>query len=218
MAILNYQPPLDPYLDIVYRDDHIVMVNKPSGLLTVPGKALEHKDCLETRVATVLPDARVVHRLDMATSGILILALSRKAHAEIGKQFQARTTKKQYIANVYGLVKEDYGTIELPLICDWPNRPKQMVDMVNGKHSLTHYEVLERFDNHTRVLLKPVTGRSHQLRVHMLSIGHPILGDRLYANPEALAMADRLHLHAEWISFLHPHNRKRMKFTAECPF
>ncbi len=218
MALLNYQPPMAPYISIVYQDDAIVVLNKPSELLSVPGKAAEHKDCLETRVKTVFPTATIVHRLDMATSGLLIMALTKDAHREISRQFQQRETKKRYVARVYGNIEKDQGSIELPLICDWPNRPKQMVDHENGKPALTHWEVLARGDNQTRVLLKPVTGRSHQLRVHMLSLGHPILGDRLYAHPEALAMAPRLQLHAQWIAFMHPETGEDVEFRAECPF
>ncbi|MFT5161468.1 MAG: tRNA pseudouridine32 synthase/23S rRNA pseudouridine746 synthase [Alteromonadaceae bacterium] len=218
MAILHYQPPMDPYISIVYQDDAFVILNKPSELLTVPGKPSDHKDCLETRVQTVFPTATIVHRLDMATSGLLIMALTKAAHREISRQFQQRETQKRYIARVFGHIKDDEGSIELPLICDWPNRPKQIVDIENGKAALTHYQVLNRDDNQSRVLLKPVTGRSHQLRVHMLSLGHPILGDRLYAHTEALAMADRLQLHAQWIAFKHPDNGKKVQFNVDCPF
>ncbi|MFT4924385.1 MAG: tRNA pseudouridine32 synthase/23S rRNA pseudouridine746 synthase [Phenylobacterium sp.] len=218
MALLNYNPPTNPYISVVYQDDAVVILNKPSELLSVPGKAAEHKDCLETRVKTVLPTATIVHRLDMATSGLLIMALTKHAHREISRQFQHRETQKRYIARVHGLIEKDEGSIELPLICDWPNRPKQMVDHENGKHALTHWQVLARGDNDTRVLLKPITGRSHQLRVHMLSLGHPILGDRLYAHPEALAMAPRLQLHAQWIAFTHPVSGKAVEFTTDCPF
>jgi tRNA pseudouridine32 synthase/23S rRNA pseudouridine746 synthase len=218
MAILNYYPSKDPFISIVYQDDAIVVLNKPSELLSVPGKSEDHKDCLETRVKTVFPTATIVHRLDMATSGLLIMALTKEAHREISRQFQYRETKKQYIARVYGQIKGDEGSIELPLICDWPNRPKQMVDHERGKQALTHWQVIQREAEHTRVLLKPVTGRSHQLRVHMLSLGHPILGDRLYAHDQALAEASRLQLHAQWIAFTHPGTGLAVEFTVDCPF
>lgn len=218
MALQHYRPPMDPYIRIVYQDDAIVVLDKPSELLSVPGKALEHRDCLETRVKTVFPTATIVHRLDMATSGLLIMALTKAAQREINRQFQQREIQKRYIARVYGHITRDEGSIDLPLICDWPNRPRQMVDHQNGKAALTHWQVLERGDRHTRVLLKPVTGRSHQLRVHMLSLGHPILGDRLYAHPEGLAMAARLQLHAWWIAFTHPVTGAAVEFTADCPF
>jgi tRNA pseudouridine32 synthase/23S rRNA pseudouridine746 synthase len=218
MALLNYNPPTTPYIEVLYRDDDIVVLNKPSGLLSVPGKALEHKDCLETRVKSVLPSATIVHRLDMATSGIMIMALTKDAQRHINNQFQHRQTQKQYIATVFGQIKDQHGSVELPLICDWPNRPKQMVCFERGKPALTHYEVLERNHNSTRVLLKPVTGRSHQLRVHMRSLGHVILGDRLYAHEQALAMAPRLHLHAQWLALTHPTTLEPIEFNCKCPF
>ncbi|WP_426359813.1 bifunctional tRNA pseudouridine(32) synthase/23S rRNA pseudouridine(746) synthase RluA [Pseudocolwellia sp. HL-MZ19] len=213
-----YQPPLDPYLHIVYRDNDIVVLNKGSGLLTVPGRLPEHKDCLENRVARVLPSATIVHRLDMATSGIIIMALNKPAHVAISQQFEKRKTQKRYIARVFGHVKEEQGSVDQPLICDWPNRPKQMIDYERGKQSLTHYKVLSYSDNSTLVELTPVTGRSHQLRVHMLSLEHPILGDRLYAHDEALAMAKRLNLHAQMLSIHHPVSNEEMTFLADCPF
>jgi len=213
-----YQPPLDPYLHIVYRDNDILVLNKGSGLLTVPGRLPEHKDCLENRVARVLPSATIVHRLDMATSGIIIMALNKPAHVAISQQFEKRKTQKRYIARVFGHVKEEQGSVDQPLICDWPNRPKQMIDHERGKQSLTHYKVLSYSDNSTLVELTPITGRSHQLRVHMLSIGHPILGDRLYAHDEALAMATRLNLHAQMLSIHHPVSNEEITFLADCPF
>lgn len=222
MALLNYNPPTTPYIDIIYQDNDIVVLNKPSGLLSVPGKALEHKDCLERRVKSVYPTATIVHRLDMATSGIMVMALNKAAQRNINQQFATRQTDKTYIARVYGLIEKDEGTIELPLICDWPNRPKQMVCYENGKAATTHYKVLERIadkeDNHTRVQLIPVTGRSHQLRVHMLSLDHPILGDRLYAHQKALKMATRLQLHAQTLSLTHPVSEHKVTFESPSPF
>jgi tRNA pseudouridine32 synthase/23S rRNA pseudouridine746 synthase len=218
MALINYAPPTKPYLDILFQDEHILVLNKPSGLLSVPGKALEHKDSLEIRVQTVYPTATVVHRLDMATSGLMVMALNKPAHRHISKQFELRETRKTYQAIVFGLVEPDSGQIDLPLICDWPNRPKQMVDHERGKKALTHWSVLERFEQTTRVELKPITGRSHQLRVHMLSMQHPIIGDRLYAHPEALAMASRLNLHAKTLSFRHPQTEQTLSFDTEVPF
>ncbi|NQZ07184.1 MAG: RNA pseudouridine synthase, partial [Algicola sp.] len=154
----------------------------------------------------------------MATSGLMVMALTKAAHREISRQFQHRETKKNYIARVYGHIEQDEGSIELPLICDWPNRPKQMVDFERGKHALTHWQVIDREGQQTRVSLTPITGRSHQLRVHMLSIGHPILGDRLYAHEQALAAAPRLQLHAKWLAFTHPQSGEAVEFNAECPF
>lgn len=218
MAILNYQPPTNPWLNILYRDNDILVMDKPSGLLSVPGKELKHKDSLAVRVNRVFPTATVVHRLDMATSGIMLFALNKPAHKHIGQQFEKRLTKKCYLAKVYGNPGKDDGSIELPLICDWPNRPKQKVDRDNGKHALTHWQILERFEQHSLVKLTPVTGRSHQLRVHMLSLGHPILGDRLYAHESALAMAERLQLHATRLELEHPTTKEWLRFESKPEF
>lgn len=218
MALLHYQPPLRPYLSIVYRDEDIVVLNKPSGLLSVPGKAAEHKDSLELRVKRVFPTARLVHRLDMATSGLILMAMHKDAQRHLSAQFERRQTSKTYHARVYGQVDTEQGEIDLPLICDWPNRPKQMVDWQRGKKAQTFYRVLERKEAETLVELTPVTGRSHQLRVHMLSLGHPILGDRLYAHPQALEAAQRLQLHASKIGFRHPQSGEPMAFSCPADF
>ena len=218
---------MSPYLDIMYQDDDFIVLNKASGILSVPGRLPEHQDCLQNRVQRVLPTATIVHRLDMATSGLMIMALNKPAHVAISRQFEQRKTKKTYLARVFGLIALNEGSVDLPLICDWPNRPKQKVDHENGKQSLTHYRVINRNQNHsdygneqtsTLVELTPVTGRSHQLRVHMLALGHPILGDRLYASKEALAMKNRLQLHALNLSFFHPSTEQAMTFNAPCPF
>ena len=237
-----YQPPMSPYLEIIYQDADIIVVNKASGILSVSGRLPEHQDCLENRVKRVLPSATIVHRLDMATSGLMIMALNKAAHVGISRQFEKRQTQKSYIARVYGRVSPKQGSIDLPLICDWPNRPKQMVDHDYGKAALTHYEVLshdelksgddiksygniknseksvESLHNTSLVKLTPVTGRSHQLRVHMLALGHPMLGDRLYAHKDALSLSNRLQLHAMNIQFTHPATLEKMSFTAQCPF
>jgi len=221
-----YLPPMSPYLDIIYQDDDIVVLNKASGILSVPGRLPEHQDCLQNRVQRVLPSATIVHRLDMATSGLIIMALNKPAHVAISRQFEQRKTQKSYLARVFGLVEQAEGSVNLPLICDWPNRPKQKVDHENGKQSLTHYRVLTQNeavntvnnDNSTLLELTPVTGRSHQLRVHMLALGHPILGDRLYAHSQALAMSNRLQLHAFKLSLFHPKTEQAISFTASCPF
>jgi tRNA pseudouridine32 synthase/23S rRNA pseudouridine746 synthase len=216
MEILNYNPPMEPYLEIVSQDDDILVLNKPSGLLSVPGK--EHADCLQARVQRVFPTATVVHRLDMATSGLMVMALNKPAHRHISKQFELRETTKTYQAIVFDNVQQNAGKINLPLICDWPNRPKQMVDHEHGKKALTYWRVLERNIDTTRVELNPVTGRSHQLRVHMLSMQHPIIGDTLYARGKALEMADRLNLHAMFLSFRHPVSEQPLQFESEVPF
>ncbi|KPM77021.1 pseudouridine synthase [Pseudoalteromonas sp. UCD-33C] len=209
---------MTPYLSIVYQDDDLLIVNKPSGLLTVPGKDPKHADCLIARINRVFPTAKIVHRLDMATSGIICLAMHKEAHRNLSIQFQDRKTAKRYIARVFGKLEQETGSVDLPLICDWPNRPKQMVDHDNGKPSLTHFKVLEYEQNATRVELTPITGRSHQLRVHMLSLGHPILGDKLYAHPEAFAMAPRLQLHAEMLTLAHPASGETLIFEAAPEF
>ncbi|RZQ52307.1 bifunctional tRNA pseudouridine(32) synthase/23S rRNA pseudouridine(746) synthase RluA [Pseudoalteromonas phenolica] len=216
--LLNYAPPLDPYLDILYQDDDMLVINKPSGLLTVPGKDPKHADCAISRVNRVFPSARIVHRLDMATSGVLCLAMHKEAHRFLSIQFQDRLTNKYYIARVHGKLAQPKGSVDLPLTCDWPNRPKQMVCHESGKPSLTHYKVLAYEADVTRVKLTPITGRSHQLRVHMLSLGHVILGDRLYAKDEALTAANRLQLHAEMLQIAHPRTEEMMTFTAPAPF
>ncbi|WP_088330605.1 bifunctional tRNA pseudouridine(32) synthase/23S rRNA pseudouridine(746) synthase RluA [Lacimicrobium sp. SS2-24] len=218
MALLHYQPPVKPWLDILYQDDDLLALNKPSGLLSVPGKAPQHKDSLQTRVQRVYPTATVVHRLDMATSGIMLMALNKASHRHISRQFQYRETDKCYQARVWGRLQDESGDVDLPLICDWPNRPRQIVDWEKGKAALTHWRVLEREKDSTRVELIPVTGRSHQLRVHMLSLGHPILGDRLYASEEALTMASRLQLHACMLRLTHPTTNKPIRFDSPCPF
>lgn len=213
-----YQPPMSPYLDIIYQDDDIVVLNKQSGLLTVAGRLPEHQDCLAHRVQKVLPTATIVHRLDMATSGIILMALNKDAHVAISRQFEHRKTEKRYLARVYGQLKETAGEINLPLICDWPNRPKQMVDHQRGKPSLTKYQLLEQSEQTALVELTPITGRSHQLRVHMMSLGHPILGDRLYAHADALTLSDRLQLHATWLKITHPSTNEPIAFSALVPF
>jgi len=222
----TYLPPMSPYIDIIYQDDDIVVLNKASGILSVPGRLPEHQDCLQNRVQRVLPTATIVHRLDMATSGLMIMALNKPAHVAISRQFEQRKTQKSYLARVFGIVEQAEGSVDLPLICDWPNRPKQKIDHENGKQSLTHYRVLSHNETiktnndeaSTLLELTPVTGRSHQLRVHMLALGHPILGDRLYAHPQALAMSNRLQLHALKLSLFHPSTEEAISFNAPCPF
>lgn len=207
-------------LEIIHQDQDLLVVNKPPGLLSVPGRGPDKQDCVISRVLQQFANARVVHRLDMATSGLLIIPLNHATQVAIGRQFEARTVGKRYIALVDGLVKADQGHIKLPLICDWPNRPRQMVDLDNGKSADTEFIVLERNEssNHTRLELIPHTGRSHQLRVHCLSMGHVILGDSLYAEGEALAKSKRLCLHAESITFTHPGSGEPLSVSTPCPF
>lgn len=217
--LLEYHPAQSPWLITLYQDKDIVVVNKQSGLLSVPGKAPEHKDSIITRLARDFAFVESVHRLDMATSGIMVVALSKQAERELKRQFRDREPKKYYIARVFGHLLQDKGAIELPLICDWPNRPKQKVCFESGKSALTEYEVLERAnDNTTRVKLIPFTGRSHQLRVHMQALGHPILGDKFYAPPEAKALAPRLLLHAQSLTITHPITGELMTFSCDPDF
>lgn len=217
-----YDPPVQPYLEFIYRDNHILVLNKQAGLLTVPGKAAEHQDSLILRVQRVFPTARIVHRLDMATSGIILLALDKPTQGALGKQFEQRLVEKRYRAIVAGTVTADSGKVELPLRCDWPNRPKQMVCHQEGKQALTYYTTEQRYNDSTfassEVVLTPVTGRSHQLRVHLQQLGHPILGDRLYGTTSSIAAAPRMLLHAEYIAFTHPHTGEALSFTVAANF
>ena len=214
-----YNPPLEPWLHILYQDDHIMVVNKPSGLLSVPGRLEEHKDSVMTRIQRDFPQAESVHRLDMATSGVLVVALTKAAERELKRQFREREPEKSYVARIWGHPAKDKGLVDLPLICDWPNRPMQKVCFEAGKSAQTEYQVLERAaDNTARIQLKPITGRSHQLRVHMQALGHPILGDRFYAHEAARAMVVRLQLHAEWLTITHPSFGNRMTFRQLADF
>jgi len=212
----SYAPPDDP-LEILHHDHQLLLVHKPTGLLSVPGRGDHLADCLIARVQAVFADALLVHRLDRDTSGVMVFAMTRHAQRHLGLQFEKRQVKKTYVARVWGHVAEKTGTIELPLIVDWPNRPRQMVDHENGKPALTDWRVLRREENATRVRLFPKTGRSHQLRVHMREIGHPILGDAFYATGAALD-APRLMLHAESLRLRHPDGGKGMTFKAKCGF
>ena len=212
-------PPCREALTELYRDDHIVVVVKPAGLLSVPGKPPNDQDSALGRLQKIEPETRVVHRLDMSTSGLMVFGLHADSHRHLSRQFQDRKVDKEYIAEVWGKPDTDQGEVNLPLRCDWPNRPRQMVDHELGKPSLTHYA---RIDNHRpeygRVSLKPVTGRSHQLRVHMAELGHPIIGCEFYAHPEAKAASDRLHLHACQLRFSHPESGESLSFASPAPF
>ncbi|UXI02927.1 bifunctional tRNA pseudouridine(32) synthase/23S rRNA pseudouridine(746) synthase RluA [Photobacterium sp. TY1-4] len=218
LPILDYNPPTDPWLDVLYHDQDIIAVNKPSGLLSNPGRDPAFHDSIYTRVLTESPDSHIIHRLDMATSGLIVLALNKQAERHLKAQFRDRLTEKVYYARVWGHIAADHGTVDLPLICDWPNRPRQKVCHETGKPSVTHYQVLAREDNTTLVRLRPVTGRSHQLRVHMQALGHPILGDGFYAHDEAYALAPRLQLHAAELTFSHPATEQPMHLFAPCDF
>ena len=211
--------PLPQTVEIVAVDDTFLAVNKPSGLLSVPGRGPDKADCLSARVQAEFPGALVVHRLDMETSGLMVFARNLDAQRALNRAFEQRLVQKCYVAMVTGIVENDQGTIDLPLICDWPNRPRQMVDHAIGKPSTTHYVVLARDEKlkQTRIGLTPITGRSHQLRVHMASLGHAIIGDSLYSvNPPP--EAQRLLLHAAKLSFPHPVSGEPVNCVSDVPF
>ncbi|MBC7483888.1 MAG: RluA family pseudouridine synthase [Rhizobacter sp.] len=204
----------------LHVDTACLVVVKPAGLLSVPGRGEHLQDCLSARAQALCADALVVHRLDMATSGLMLFARGAAAQRSLSQAFAQREVHKRYVAVVHGRMAQDEGVIDLPLMADWPNRPMQKIDMAHGKPSLTRYRVLA-FDaatNTTRVALEPVTGRAHQLRVHLLAIGHPMLGDALYAPPPVLALANRLLLHAESLAFPHPTSGSMIELNCDVPF
>ncbi len=215
--MIVYTPPPDTGIPVIFADDSLIVADKPAGLLSVPGRGPERADCLVSRLQRDYPDALTVHRLDMSTSGLLVLARGEEMHRRLSKLFRDRLVDKRYVAIVAGLLEADSGEIDLPLIVDWPNRPRQMVDHTIGKPSLTRFRVLERdpASNTTRVELEPWTGRSHQLRVHMASLSHPILGDELYGDESS---APRLLLHALTLAFPHPLTGETVNFRADAEF
>ncbi|MBY4675283.1 RNA pseudouridine synthase [Marinobacterium sp. CAU 1594] len=204
--------------EILYSDDQLVAVVKPAKQLSVPGKGPDKQDCLWHRVQQQFPTARIVHRLDYATSGVMVLALTADSHRALSLQFQHRQTGKRYQAIVAGQLAQSEGTVELPLRCDWERRPLQMVCYEQGKPAQTHWRRLEAVDGNSRVELLPITGRSHQLRVHMLSLGHPMLGDEFYAPEPIRKQSERLLLHAEMLSVQHPISGEPLRFEKPCPF
>lgn len=252
---LEYNPP-KRLLCVIYKDDDLLVLSKPSGLLSVPGRDPAHHDSLEIRAKAAFPGALLVHRLDYDTSGVFLMAMNKAAQGNLGKQFERRKVQKEYIAHVWGVPKARTGRIDLPLASDWENRPRQKVCHESGKNAVTDYEVLDVFPlsslrarnlfgrsnpeaigNGTglprrnfvsprndeeqmiaRVLLKPLTGRSHQLRVHMKAIGHPILGDPFYADGEVLAAAPRLQLHAQSLTLHHPADGRVVVFSDPAMF
>ena len=203
---------------ILHADGSLIAIDKPAGLLAVPGRGADKADCAAVRVAAVYPDALVVHRLDMATSGLMLFARGPAVQRALSAAFAARAVEKRYLAVVHGLPADDAGEIALPLAADWPNRPRQQVAAQGGKPALTRWRVLERDARRgvARVELQPVTGRTHQLRVHLAAIGHAIVGDALYAARDA--GASRLMLHAWTLALDHPHDGRRMNFEAPAPF
>jgi tRNA pseudouridine32 synthase/23S rRNA pseudouridine746 synthase len=215
----TYNPPRDCGLDLVYCDDALLMVNKPAGLLSVPGRGADKADNLATRVQKEFPDALSVHRLDMPTSGLLVFARDADMHRRLSQLFRERGVKKYYFAMVAGQIEINMGEVDLPLGSDWPNRPKQKINFARGKSSLTRYRVLahDAVMNTSRVELEPVTGRTHQLRVHMAAIGHPIVGDRLYGGGAGTTV-QRLLLHASMMSFTHPVSAEPLTMVCKAPF
>jgi tRNA pseudouridine32 synthase/23S rRNA pseudouridine746 synthase len=207
-------------LHLVHVDESMIVADKPSGLLSVPGRGPDKADCLAARVQALYPEALSVHRLDMDTSGLIVLGRGPAMHRALSMAFEQRQVHKAYEAVVDGLLADDEGEVDLPLIADWPNRPRQMVSHTLGKPSLTRWRVMARdaAAGRTRLALFPVTGRSHQLRVHLAAIGHAILGDDLYASPQALAAAPRLLLHATTLELTHPASGQVLQLASPAPF
>ncbi|MES2951720.1 MAG: pseudouridine synthase [Pseudomonadota bacterium] len=208
----------DPPICVVHADDAVVVLDKPSGLLSVPGRGPDKQDCLSARVQARFPDALVVHRLDMATSGLMVMARGAAVQRALGEAFANRLVDKRYEAVVHGDVAptgDDWRVIDLPIAVDWPNRPLRVINHETGKSSVTRLQ-LRHYDSQrqvSHVLLEPLTGRTHQLRLHLQAIGHPILGDALYAPPGVTAMAPRLLLHACALTFVHPVSGRSMQFS-----
>lgn len=213
-----YRPPATDSLPIIHADEAVLVVDKPSGLLSVPGRLPEHKDSLFLRLQALWPDVLTVHRLDMSTSGLMVFALSPEAHRFLSVGFERRKVKKAYLAKVWGHPVNDRGEIDLPLIRDWPNRPRQKVCFETGKPSKTVWACLRRDPDGALLRLTPETGRTHQLRVHLSETGHPILGDDMYGTRASYQAADRLLLHASELAFTHPVSREDMHFHSEADF
>ncbi len=213
-------PPCREQVKYIHVDQHCLIINKPSGLLSVPGRHPANQDCAISRVQNRYPDALIVHRLDMDTSGLMVMARGTDSHCHLSRQFQNRSVAKEYQAWVHGLVRENEGVIELPLRCDWPNRPLQIVDFEQGKAACTRYQVSvrDKGQNKTRLKLFPVTGRSHQLRVHIAELGYPILGCNFYAHEQARLAASRLQLHACYLKLKHPATGEDLIARSTPPF
>jgi tRNA pseudouridine32 synthase/23S rRNA pseudouridine746 synthase len=210
-------------ISVIYEDDTLLVLDKPAGLLSVPGRGEEKQDCLSSHALRHYPDALVVHRLDMATSGLLVMARGAAAQRSLNDAFAARTVHKRYEAVVDGLIQAPdsaWQLIDLPIFLDWPNRPRRIIDPVHGKPSSTRWQLLATnlTLGSSRLALEPVTGRSHQLRVHLQAIGHPILGDVLYAPPRVAALSNRLLLHACALEFIHPASHENIRFVSPAPF
>ena len=207
-------PPPMGDIEYVYNDEQIIIVDKPANMLSVPGRTPDKQDCLIHRVQKLFPEARIVHRLDFATSGLMVIAQNRESHRELSRQFENRDIEKTYLAKVFGQPEQTSGVLNQPMRCDWERRPLQIIDHQLGKKALTHWRIIERLENSCLVELSPTTGRTHQLRVHMQAMGHPILGDELYAHEEAYSMTDRLNLHAKELIINHPEENSRLTFSS----
>ncbi|OQX03630.1 MAG: RNA pseudouridine synthase [Thiothrix lacustris] len=218
--MIIYTPPANTGLNILYLDESLIVVDKPAGLLSVPGRGEDKQDCMIARVQAEFPDALIVHRLDMGTSGIMVMARGKAMERALSILFQTRQVHKRYVAVVAGQILQMQGEIDLPLITDWPNRPRQIVSFELGKPSQTRYQVIayDAVTDTTRVDLEPLTGRTHQLRVHLQALGHPILGDELYASPSTCAQSVRLLLHAARIRFPHPQSGGILSINSPIPF
>jgi tRNA pseudouridine32 synthase/23S rRNA pseudouridine746 synthase len=207
----------------VHVDDSVLVLDKPAGLLSVPGRGPDKQDCLSARVQAQYPDALVVHRLDMSTSGLIVMARSAVMQRALSSAFEHRLVRKRYVAVVSGdldAADGEWQVINLPIGVDWPNRPCRVIDPQNGQPSTTRFRVIhtDPLNNTTRVELEPVTGRTHQLRVHLLAIGHPILGDMLYGPAETAARSPRLLLHACALAFAHPHDGEPLQLASPADF
>ena len=210
-------------LPLIHADASLLILDKPAGLLAVPGRGADKQDCLSARVQREFPDALIVHRLDMATSGLMLFARGAEVQRELSRAFAERHVHKRYVAIVDGCAtapETDWGVIDLPIAADWPQRPLRVVDHARGKPSITRWRVIgiDAAANTSRLELAPITGRSHQLRVHLRAIGHPILGDALYGDEQSRSRADRLLLHASELAFAHPVTGERCEFTSVVPF
>ena len=208
--------PTDAQPRLIHHDDQILVVDKPEGLLSVPGRGEDRADCLIARLRAAFPTVLLVHRLDLDTSGVMVFALTPHAQRHLGRQFEARQVRKSYVARLWGRLEPRTGTVDQPLMVDWPNRPRQMIHP-EGRPAQTDWRVIRAGEDETRVRLTPLTGRSHQLRVHMAHLGHPILGDPLYATGPAVEFP-RLMLHAETLRLRHPDSNVTMTFSADVPF
>jgi tRNA pseudouridine32 synthase/23S rRNA pseudouridine746 synthase len=212
-----YAPPQGK-VSYIHIDPDLIVIDKPAELLSVPGRGPEKADCAISRVQADHPEALTVHRLDMSTSGLLVFARSKEAQRRLAIQFEKGVISKSYIADVWGAPVPVAGLIDLPLGQDWPNRPRQKVDHDAGKPSQTEYDAIGTHDHGVRLALTPLTGRTHQLRLHLAAIGHPILGDDIYAHAHALTAKTRLQLHATRLELIHPTSNERLRFESSCPF